>query len=359
VQVVAAVGAINGDDRTDFVGRAKGRLVVFLSNARGGFRRVARAPGMRGYRQVVGAGDVTGDGRPDFWAQNHRGRVFLHRGLARRTFSGREPLGRWRGVSWLAGGGDYSGDGVPDLVARRRDGALMVLPSRRDGSLGRPVGPVRGPGLSTFSGAGQLVGDEAPDLLATRTDGALVVVPNRGTYNLGSPIDTGQSFGRGNLLLNAGDFSGDGHGDVIMRRRNGSLWLFAGHGDGRLSAPVRIAGRRPFRTVSGLRVTTDVTGDGRHDVVGRMADGEVRVWPGSGAEPLGGGEAVTVAASPTPKLARSRYDWVVATSDLRGRGPGDVVARDGKGHLYRLNGNKRGFRPPHYLGEAVGFDLGG
>ena len=209
-----------------------------------------------------------------------------------------------------------------------------------------------------LSGAGQVTGNAAPDLVAVGPDGALVVLPNRGTFDLGRPINTGQSFARGDLLLNAGDFDGDGHGDVIMRRGIGSLWLYRGRGTGRLADPQWIGGKRPFGTVTDLRVVADVTGDDRHDLVGRV---EGRRWSGRATAPSGlkARQPIEVAAPAADGVDRADYDWTVATSDLRGRGRADLVVRDRDGYLYRLDGTRSGYGTPRNLGEAGGYDLAG
>ncbi|QZY30011.1 FG-GAP-like repeat-containing protein [Nocardioides coralli] len=356
-QLLALAGRVNGDRRPDFVARHRGRLVSFLSNRKGGYRRVTTTTGLRGATQVVGAGDVTGDGRPDLWMTDRKGRLHLHRNTGDGRFRARERVaGSWGDYDWYAGGVDYTADGVPDLVARGSDG-LFLLPGRGDGTLGRATGPVRGGVLSMVSGAGQLVGDEAPDLVAVTGNGALVVLPNRGTFDLGKPVDTGRSFSRGELLLNAGDFTGDGHGDVILRRGNGSLWLYTGNGTGRLGKPVRIGGKYFGRLVE-LRVTADVTGDGEHDLVGLERDGSWTLWQGRGAELVTAG--TTVRATERHPLEKSAtYDWMLPISDLAGRGVADVVARDRDGLLYRLDGRRRSFGTPRYLGEGAAYDLGG
>jgi hypothetical protein len=358
--LVASTGDLDGDGRADFVTRYEGDLVAFLRTDRGGFRRVVRGTELRGYRQLVGAGDVTADGRPDLWARDGRGRLWLHRGLGNGRFATRTQVpGEYADVDWLTGGVDYTRDGTPDVVARRTSGALVLLPARGDGTLGRALGPVAdGSGLTMISGAGQLTGHQAPDLVAADPDGALVVLPNRGTFDVGAPLDTGRSFARGDLLLNAGDFDGDGAGDVILRRRVGSLWLYRGRGDGRLTAPQWIGGKRPFRTVTGLRVVADLTGDGAHDLVGRV-DGQLQAWPGNGAGRLGKRTPIEATDTSLEGVHRAEYDWAVRTSDLRRHGRPDVVVRDGDGYLYRLNGVRDGYQPPRYLGEAGDYDLAG
>jgi hypothetical protein len=286
----------------------------------------------------------------------------LLRGTGRGTFAAPAAVpGDWSGYDWFAGGADHTRDGLPDLIALRSDGALVILPSRGDGTLAPALGPVRnGSGLARAVGVGQLTGDPAPDLLSVGDDGALVVVPSRGTFDLGAPVDTGRSFQSGNRLMNAGDFDGDGHGDVLMRRRRGPVQLFRGDGTGRLAAPVRIGGRW-FRRFDDLRVTGDVTGDKRPDVIGVRRDGVTMVWPGRGASKVGTGFEVKVAdEGPTASFDASAYGWQIPVSDLRRRGPADLVVRVPEtGLVYRVNGTRRGARPPRYLGELRGYDLGG
>ena len=358
--LVASTGDLDADGRADFVARSQGRLVSFLRTSRGGFRRVAQGTGARGYEQLVGAGDVTGDGDADLWGRDGAGRLWLVPGEGDGSFAARTQVTLDEtDVDWLVGGVDYTGDALPDLLVRRASGALLVLPSRGDGTLGRAIGPVGdAAGLGMVSGAGQVTGSDAPDLVAVGSGGALVVLPNRGTFDLGQPIDTRQSFARADLLLNAGDFDGDGHGDVIARRGIGSLWLYRGRGNGRLADPKWIGGKRPFRSVTELRVVQDVTGDDRLDVVGRV-EGQTMVWPGNGADGLQGRQPIVVAAPATDGVNRADYDWTITTSDLRGRGRADLVVRDRDGYLARLDGTKSGYGPPRTLGEAGGYDLGG
>jgi len=358
--LVAAAGDLTGDGRVDFVARSGDELVTVRRTERRGFRTVPQGVSLRGYQQLVAAGDVTGDSQPDLWGRGGRGGIVLHRGLGGGRFSERiQVAGDWADLDWLVGGVDYTGDGVPDLVARRSSGVLVVIPSRGDGTLGRAVEPVGdGTGLTSLSGAGQVTGNAAPDLVAV-SGGSLVTVPNRGTFDLGPAISTGQSFRRADRIVNAGDFDGDGNGDVVLRRRIGSLWLYRGRGDGRLHDPVWIGGKATFAKVNGLRVVADVTGDKRHDLVGRM-DSKTWVWAGKGAQPLAQQVEIDVAPeSARSALDTSAYDWTVPTSDLRRRGAADLVVRDGDGYLYRIDGSRAGYGTPRLLGEAGGFDLAG
>ncbi len=67
-------------------------------------------------------------------------------------------------------------------------------------------------------------------------------------------VDTGIGLGSIDLLLNVGDWNGDGHGDFMTRRDNGAMMLYRGAGDDTFAAPVEGRGgvgrgrpRRPAR----------------------------------------------------------------------------------------------------------------
>src|SRR5690606_24677668 len=125
---------------------------------------------------------------------------------------------------------------------------------------------------------GQFVGGAGPDLVGVSGKN-LVVRPNRDTFELGAAIDTGVSFSRMNLLLNAGDVNRDGHGDVVARHRNGSLWLYAGNGQGQLARRTSLG--TGFKGIKDLAAVGDVTGDGIPDLMG--TSGGPKIWVGNGS----------------------------------------------------------------------------
>jgi hypothetical protein len=42
----------------------------------------------------------------------------------------------------------------------------------------------------------------------------------------------GTGWGSFTSVFSPGDFNGDGHSDVLARKRNGELWLYRGNGSG-------------------------------------------------------------------------------------------------------------------------------
>ncbi|GGB84513.1 hypothetical protein N798_11215 [Knoellia flava TL1] len=83
------------------------------------------------------------------------------------------------------------------------------------------------------------------------------------------------------MLRVVGDWDGDGAVDVVGRFGNGSLYLFAGAGDGGFEPPVRIGvGWNTMRIMTGVG---DVTGDEHPDLIAATAtSSELRVYPGDG-----------------------------------------------------------------------------
>ncbi|MFI0722314.1 FG-GAP-like repeat-containing protein [Streptomyces sp. NPDC021224] len=141
--------------------------------------------GWNAYGQLVGAGDLTGDGRPDLVARDASGALWLYRGTGSSTapFAARTRIGAgWDAYGQLVGTGDLTGDGRSDLVARDASGVLWLY---------------RGTGSST-----------APFAARTRI---------------------GAGWNAYDLLLRAGNWDGD-HPDLIARDPAGHLWFYSGTG---------------------------------------------------------------------------------------------------------------------------------
>lgn len=358
--LLTAVGDLNGDGRNDLVARHKGRLMALYGAAKGGFsKRTLLRKGLGPYTQLIGSGDQNGDGLIDLMARDSKKRLWM---LPGGNFGSRIAIaGPWTSYARLAGGADLNGDGRHDLLARTRKGKLYTFYSRGDLTFSPAIGPTANVrALRSLTAAGNLVGDAAPDLLGVKGK-ALVVVPNKGTYELGAAIDTGQSFVGADTLLNAGDWNGDGAGDVITRNTSGALLLYTGNGTGALAAPTQIA--TGFTGVSGLRAVGDVTGDGKPDLVGTPPAGGLAVYPGTGTGILPGSMVSGRTALTTSGLPAdlSPYDWVIPVSDIKDKGSGDFVVRQkSSGILYLFAGTNSGSAPPRYLSSgAEVFDLGG
>jgi sugar lactone lactonase YvrE len=81
------------------------------------------------YNQLVGAGDLTGDGRADLLARDSAGVLWLYRGTGSQAtpFVSRTRIGAGWGVyNVLVRAGDWDGGGRADLFARDSAGVLWL-----------------------------------------------------------------------------------------------------------------------------------------------------------------------------------------------------------------------------------------
>jgi hypothetical protein len=398
---LTGVGDLDEDGRKDLVARnaRTGRLVLYPGRGKGAFddpRLLAR--GWDRFDLTTGAGDLDGDGHVDLVARDG-GRLYLVRGTGSgvrrpRLISG----GGWDAFDVVTGRGDATGDGVPDLLARvRRTGTTYVFPGDGKGGVAPRIG-----GWSRFAGmewlalGGQLAASGRPDVVGVSPRGRLRVYPHSGRRNLGAVVDTGTVLDGVDLLLNVGDWNGDGRGDVMTRDAStGTMHFRAGRSGDRLAAPV--VARRGFAGVTSLAAAGDMDRDGYPDLVGTGRNGVDRVYPSNGRRGFGtsyvlrpsvrGTGQVGVGlrdgdrtpdtavrradgtlwlwSSKSGEVTRAatrlrRYDWVRGLGDLDGDGRADLVTRHRtNGRLYLLPGTTDGFGSRRLIGTGFArYDLG-
>lgn len=401
--LVTAVGDLDADGRNDLVARKAetGRLDVFLGRDDTRFKAVRLSTGWDRWSALVGAGDADGDGDADLLSRE-KGKLWLHPGNGKGGFGDAVQVpGGYGKYATITGLGDFDKDGDSDLFVRESSSKSgYVLPSNGDGTYGKVFGPVtRINRAGALVGAAQVVGDGTPDLV-TRTGEAVAVFANSGTVETGQPIATNLGLKAANLVLNAGDWDRDGHGDVIVRnKKTGKLVLRRGDGTGQFAKPIRLPG--DFGKVGLLAAVGDMTGDGYPDLMGQPAGAAIRIYPGKGAEGLKesyvahsrieAGRQVAVGrwnADGAPDslfrkgdrlmlypgngpggltsgkalgLDLAPYDWVVGISDILLTGHADLLVREkATGDLYLIQGTATGFQPRRYLASGMGaYDLAG
>ncbi|MEO9325944.1 N-acetylmuramoyl-L-alanine amidase [Nocardioides sp. C4-1] len=247
-----------------------------------------------------------------------------------------------------------------------------------------------------------LVPGPVPDLVVRRrTDGQGFVVPlNRtaGKVSKRTPIKAGLNLSTQNLLLNAGDWNGDGKVDIITRRTSdGVLAMRPGLGNGRFGPAVLLG--RGFNNVELLAAVGDVTGDGKPDLMGQPRGSSMRIYPGRGATTLGASyvaySRITASAhiagglwdgdgapdslmrvgnrlvlytgngpggftgKRTLSLDVTPYDQIRGVSDVNGDGHTDLlVRRTATGELLLITATATGFGRPVSIGTGYNsFDL--
>lgn len=228
----------------------------------------------------------------------------------------------------------------PTFTRQVHAAALRVLTLKQRMGLLRPDGAVRATDVDE---------DGAPDLVGRRSTGRLEVLRANGTGGW-RPALTGNtaSFSAADLLLRAGDFTGDRHVDVLARRHSdGALLLYAGNGRGMLAAP-RVIGTG-WGAVREVVAPGDVSGDGHPDLLAIDTQGRLRVYAGNGLGGFTGGSRVM-------GTGWGGIDRLTAVGDFDRDGSPDLVARKastGDLLLYRTDG-RGGFRTGWRLGTGWG-----
>ncbi len=402
--MLLATPDLTGDGKADMVARMSGGtdLWVYPGNGNGGFRRRQLLAKAWGYNLTAAVGDLDGDGHADLVARGGGGRLYLVPGQARGLGTPVALPGTWGRFSLISGAGDLTNDGKADLLVKAASTRLVyVYPGDGAGRFTSALGPFpQFKGLNYLAAAGSLAGNASTDLVGRNGQGAVVVFPNNGARNVEAIVDTGLQLAAANLILNVGDWNGDGKGDIMTRSPNsGDMLLRTGNGTGGFNAPVTAA--KGWGKVGLLAAVGDITGDGHPDLMGQPAGMAMRIYPGDGAS---GFQTSYVAhsaissnrhtglglwdgdGSPDSLLRRSdgtlqvypgngpggllsprkvgaganSYDWLQSVGDATGDARPDVLAREAKtGKLWLLPGAARGFGTRRFVADGFGvYDLG-
>ncbi|MFB7518109.1 FG-GAP repeat domain-containing protein [Streptomyces sp. NPDC056144] len=175
----------------------------------------------------------------------------------------------------------------PGAVARDRSGVLWFYRTSGDGGLFTGRSRVGG-GWNTYNllaGASDLTGDKKADLLARGTDGVLRLY--QGTGVTATPFKTPLRIGGGwnvyNALVGGTDLTRDGKPDLLARAKDGKTYLYVGTGSAtRPFAPAKQVGTG-YQGYNALVSPGDLNSDGKADLVGRDATGALYFHAGTGS----------------------------------------------------------------------------
>ncbi len=256
---------------------------------------------------IVDVADVTGDKRADLVSSHTNGTAFVWPGQAGGgfgtavvSFGGTMDMANIDDSGhFLIGAADVTGDGRADLVSAHTNGSAFVWPGQTGGGFGAAVGSFGGSmDMANLDGAGHFLidvadvnGDGRADLVSAHTNGIMYVWPGQmnggfgsGIGSIGGAVDMANLDGSGHYLLDLADVTGDGRADLVGAHNNGSAYLYPGQVTGGFGAAVPVFGGSldvANLDDSGhfLLGPADVTGNGRADLVSIHTNSSAYVWP--------------------------------------------------------------------------------
>lgn len=237
---------------------------------------------------AAGAGDVSGDLNVDVVAQNSAGDVVVYRGNGRGGWNGSATAGSgWERSDKLITLGDFTGDGISDLGRVGTDGKFELLKGTGAGKYAAPVAIGSGWGSHRrIVGGIDFDGDRRTDVLAVDSSGTLRYYRGSGAGTFtGSPKAVGSGWGSMTAVMYAGDFNGDTRGDIIARKKDGTLWLYPSNGAGGFGSSKKIG--NGWGAMTAVFSPGDFDGSGKPDVLARRSDGTLVLYRGTGTGAFG------------------------------------------------------------------------
>jgi hypothetical protein len=265
LEVKGTVQLVHGSAvRHDFVGRStvqypdgigdlltlssSGSLTFQQGTGKGTFAAIPSGTGWSTSIKAVPFGDLSGDRCNDVLVRLSSGAVRLYKpdcgaGLEPTTPYTTLVTSGWNAYDMLTSPGDISGDGRPDLIARNAStGAVYLYKGTSTGKLSARVKLYDN--WKTYKkvvGVGDLNGDGIGDLIAQDKSNVLYHYYGTGKGTFASRVRLFTNWGGSyNVVVGAGDITGDGKADIVARDTAGNLYRQSGYGNGSFAARVKI-----------------------------------------------------------------------------------------------------------------------
>jgi hypothetical protein len=252
---------------------------------------------------------------------------------------------------------------MTDFVGVQPDGSTFFYAGTNRHDLGyQPANKIGNFGWDAFNllvGTPDFNGDGKGDLLARKPDGSLWFYPGNGAGAYGTPKRIGDyGWDAFNSILGVGDFTGDGKSDLVARKPDGTLWLYRGTGridasSNGYGAPQKIGdyGWEVFDIITGVG---DLNNDGKNDIVARKPDGSL--WLYRGTAKVDATSSGYLSAIKIGDYGWDAFDQLLGSGDFNADGKNDLLARKPDGTVWFYAGDGTG-RPGVARRIATGWNI--
>lgn len=251
-----------------------------------------------GTKKTTRGHDYSGDGKADVLARIDPGNLRLYKGNGKGALASGYTTVKTGTNSYplLAAPGDLNGDGVPDLVARTSGGTLMFFPGKKGGGFG--TGTTAATGLFTMNlltGVGDFTGDGKADLLGRDTKGLLWLYVGNGAGAFTGRVQVASGQGAVKQIVGIDGFGSGKSKGIVTSDAKGTVRFYPRTAAGFGTSTVIGTGWTVYNT---LVSPGDLTGDGVGDLLARRSNGEVSLYAGTGAAKLKARTVVKTGWSP-------------------------------------------------------------
>ncbi|MER5204978.1 VCBS repeat-containing protein [Streptomyces sp. NPDC002825] len=185
---------------------------------------------------------------------------------------------------------DYTNNGSPDLLARDSSGILRRVDTVYDAWKAKVV-PAETPdyigsgwNYPQMESVGNVAGTNAPDVIGVDSGGVLWLHPGTGDWRnpLGTRVKVGGGWQIYNKLAGGSDLTGDGRADLVATDKAGDLYLYKGTGNTAAPFAPRKKIGYGWGIYNQLTATGNLAGGAAGDLVARDKDGVLWLYLGKG-----------------------------------------------------------------------------
>ncbi|MEW2510407.1 FG-GAP-like repeat-containing protein [Streptomyces sp. NPDC046870] len=254
-------------------------------------RTVKVSSGAAVRRDFTNGGTWAPDGTGDALTLTSSGVVSYRPGNGTGAFGKGMPASGWPSSVTLVPFGDLNGDRRNDILVRFGSGELRAYRTMRGQAfLTSTPHTSLGTGWNQYdvlTSPGDITGDGRPDLIARKAStGEVFLYKGTSTGKLSARVRIAANWSGYKKVVGVGDFNRDGRGDLLAQDRSNTLWRYDGNGSGGFRSRVKVASGwgSSYNVVVGAG---DITGDGRADIVSRDTAGNLWRNSGNGAGSFG------------------------------------------------------------------------